>query len=157
MKTPSRFAQIIPAALMLLASTAALAQTPPAACEKVTEQEVSALFDRWNASLKTLDPMRVAANYAPKTVLLATVANEPLTTQAEISAYFLKFLKAEPKGTINKRFVTLGCNTAQDVGTYTFSLKDGSKVAARYTFDYVFTGGEWKISHHHSSAFPEKS
>ena len=38
-----------------------------------------------------------------------------------------------------------------------FSLKDGSKVAARYTFDYVFTGGEGKISHHHSSAFPEKS
>ena len=157
MKTLSTIAQTISAALVLTASAAAMAQTAPATCEKVSEQQVSALFDRWNASLKTLDPERVAANYAPKTVLLATVANEPLTTQADIKAYFAKFLKAEPQGTINKRFITVGCNTAQDVGTYTFTLKDGTKIAARYTYDYVFTGSDWKISHHHSSVLPEKS
>jgi ketosteroid isomerase-like protein len=33
--------------------------------------------------------------------------------------------------------------------------KDGSKVKARYSFIYVFEDGEWKISHHHSSAMPE--
>lgn len=156
MKKSSLTVPRIAATLVLLASTAALAQTPAAMCEKVDEKQVASLFDRWNASLKTGDADRVVANYAANGVLLATVANEPLTTPADIRGYFVKFLKGEPQGTINKRFVTVGCNTAQDVGTYTFAFKDGSTVAARYTYVYEFTGGQWKITHHHSSAMPNK-
>ena len=159
MKTSSRsnhFWRSLPVVLALSASGVAFAQTPAASCEKTDEKQIAGLFDRWNASLKTLDADRVTANYASNGVLLATVANEPLTTPAAIRGYFDKFLKVEPQGTINKRFVTIGCNTAQDVGTYTFAFKDGSTVAARYTYVYAFADGQWKIAHHHSSAMPNK-
>ena len=152
----SHLLRTVPVALALSAGGVAFAQTPAASCEKIDEKQVTGLFDRWNASLKTLDADRVTANYAANGVLLATVANEPLSTAVDIRGYFVKFLKAEPQGTINKRFVTLGCNTAQDVGTYTFAFKDGSSVSARYTYVYEFTGGQWKIAHHHSSAMPNK-
>ena len=159
MKTSSHsnhFWRSLPVVLALSASGAAFAQMPAASCEKTDEKQIAGLFDRWNASLKTLDAERVTANYAANGVLLATVANEPLTTPAAIRGYFEKFLKVEPQGTINKRFVTIGCNTAQDVGTYTFAFKDGSTVSARYTYVYAFTDGQWKIVHHHSSAMPNK-
>ena len=111
MKTSSHsnhFWRSLPVVLALSASGAAFAQTPAASCEKTDEKQVAGLFDRWNASLKTLDADRVTANYAANGVLLATVANEPLTTPADIRGYFTKFLKGEPQGTINKRFVTVG-------------------------------------------------
>ena len=159
MKTSSHsnhFWRSLPVVLALSASGAAFAQMPAASCEKTDEKQIAGLFDRWNASLKTLDADRVTANYAANGVLLATVANEPLTTPAAIRGYFEKFLKVEPQGTINKRFVTIGCNTAQDVGTYTFAFKDGSTLSARYTYVYVFADGQWKIAHHHSSAMSNK-
>merc|ERR1712003_76080 len=31
----------------------------------------------------------------------------------------------------------------------------GDKVKARYSYVYVYEGGQWKISHHHSSVMPE--
>ena len=68
---------------------------------------------------------------------------------------FKDFLKINPQGTINTRTIKIGCNIAQDVGTYTFSLKGGKKVAARYTFVYEYVNDKWLIAHHHSSAMPE--
>ena len=32
----------------------------------------------------------------------------------------------------------------------------GDKVKARYTYNYVQEGGQWKIQHHHSSVMPEE-
>ncbi|RST49532.1 DUF4440 domain-containing protein [Variovorax sp. DXTD-1] len=102
----------------------------------VTQAQVGALFDRWNDSLRTLDPDKVTANYAPDGVLLPTVSNNP-------------------RGTIDKRIIRIGCNVAQDVGTYTFKFKDGTSVHARYTYVYELVNGQWLIAHHHSSAMPE--
>jgi len=147
------------AALTTLAAAApAFAQSaqPGATCAPVTEQEVKGLFDRWNASLRTLDPDKVAANYAQDGVLLATVSNKPRATPAEIRDYFVKFLQAAPVGTIDQRTIRIGCNVAQDVGTYTFKFKDGKSVHARYTYVYELVNGQWLIAHHHSSAMPEK-
>lgn len=42
-------------------------------CVKVSESDVAALFDRWNASLATLDPDKVAENYGSNAVLLPTL------------------------------------------------------------------------------------
>ena len=116
---------------------------------------IAALFDRWNTSLKTLDSHKVTANYASDAVLLATISNKPRTNHAEIDDYFVQFLKIEPSGVIDTRTIKVGCNIAQDVGTYTFSLKGGKKVSARYTYVYQFKDGKWLIAHHHSSAMPE--
>lgn len=135
---------------------AEVAATAAPICASINKVEVAALFDRWNASLKTHDPEKVAANYASDAVLLATVSNTPRDTHEEIKEYFTHFLQKNPQGSIDTRTIKIGCNIAQDVGTYTFTLKGGKKVAARYTYVYEHVGDQWLIAHHHSSAMPEK-
>lgn len=142
--------------LALALSNGALAQSKEGTqCVPATEAQISALFDRWNASLRTLDPDKVLANYATDGVLLPTVSNKPRTTPEEIRSYFVKFLKKEPQGKIDRHIIKIGCNVAQDVGTYTFTFKTGKPVAARYTYVYEWVNGQWLIAHHHSSAMPE--
>lgn len=142
---------------LALAALSSSAQAADGLCIRVTDREIAALFDRWNASLATLDPDRVTANYARDGVLLPTVSNQPRTNHAEIRAYFVKFLEKGPQGTIDRRVIKLGCNMAHDVGTYTFRMKDGRRVAARYTYVYEYRDGQWLIAHHHSSAMPEQA
>ncbi|MBT2336443.1 SgcJ/EcaC family oxidoreductase [Variovorax paradoxus] len=141
---------------VLAVSAPAFAQQPASAsCAPASEQQIAALFDRWNESLRTLDPDKVLANYAGDGVLLPTVSNQPRATPAEIRDYFVKFLKGAPQGKIDHRIIRIGCNVAQDVGTYTFKFKDGKSVHARYTYVYEWQNGQWLIAHHHSSAMPE--
>jgi uncharacterized protein (TIGR02246 family) len=122
----------------------------------VTEQQVKGFFDRWNASLKTLKPDEVLKNYASDAILLPTVSNQPRLTQAERRDYFVHFLENKPQGVIDQRVIRLGCNDAIDSGLYTFTMGDGKKVRARYTFLYNYQNDQWLIVSHHSSAMPEK-
>ncbi|MBY3064377.1 SgcJ/EcaC family oxidoreductase [Rhizobium laguerreae] len=149
---------IIAAALALgfvqVQSAAAAAET--ATCAPTSEAEIAKLFDRWNASLSTLSPQEVAKNYSEDSVLLATLSNKPRLTQAERIDYFEHFLANEPKGHVDSRDIKIGCNWAVDLGTYTFTMKNGSKVPARYTYTYEFKDGNWLITSHHSSMMPEK-
>ena len=128
-------------------------------CTKTSAQEIAALFDRWNASLATLDPDKMAALYAPDAVLLPTVSNKPRTNHEEIRDYFVHFLEKKPQGKIDFRIIKIGCNIASDTGLYTFTLHDtkgkAQKVSARYSFVYEYPNGQWLIEHHHSSAMPE--
>ena len=126
------------------------------ACQGTSEKEIAALFDRWNASLKTGEPKKVVANYAAKSILLPTVSNKPRLTAAEKEDYFVHFLEKKPVGQIDFRSIEIDCNTAIDAGLYTFSFSDGSKVKARYTYTYKWNGKQWLITSHHSSAMPEK-
>ena len=50
----------------------------PALNCKATPAQITALFDRWNESLATHNPDKVAANYAPDAVL-PTLSNRPRT------------------------------------------------------------------------------
>jgi uncharacterized protein (TIGR02246 family) len=126
-------------------------------CTPITEPQVAALFDRWNASLGTGDPHQVAANYAVQSILLPTVSNKPRLTIAEKEDYFEHFLQNGPSGKIDQRFIRIGCNTVLDAGLYTFTFsKTGAVVKARYSYTYEATGGQWLITSHHSSAMPEK-
>ena len=127
-----------------------------ASCEQASESDITALFDRWNDSLKTGDPAKVVENYASDSVLLPTVSNKVCTTAAEKEDYFKHFLEKKPKGTIDESFITIGCNTATDAGLYTFEYADGTKVEARYTYTYRWEDNDWVISSHHSSQMPEK-
>jgi len=90
--------------------------------------EIAALFDRWNASLRTGDPRRVVANYAPNSILLPTVSNRARFTIAEKEDYFTHFLMKRPEGSIDDRLIEVDCNTATDAGLYTFRFADGTKV-----------------------------
>jgi uncharacterized protein (TIGR02246 family) len=129
-------------------------------CAPITEQDIAALFDRWNASLTMHDLDKVTANYAPDAVLLATVSNRPRTDSAGIKDYFLHFLERNPQATIDSRTIRIVCNMASDVGTYTFKLLGKTPgtteiVKARYSFIYELRDGKWVIVHHHSSTMPE--
>lgn len=147
----------IGAAIVLGLSGPAFAQsTATQSCAPTDERQIAALFDRWNASLATQNPDMVVANYAPDAVLLPTVSNQARTNPQEIRDYFVKFLKNGPQGSIDQRIIKVGCNVAQDVGVYTFRFQDGKTVHARYTYVYEWRNGQWLISHHHSSAMPEK-
>lgn len=125
--------------------------------KQIEADQVKNLFFLWNDALDTLDSQTVTNRYAKNAVLLPTVSDTPRTNAAEIKNYFDNFLKLKPQGVILESHVLVGDNWCKDVGIYEFTLgSDGSKVKARYSFVYVFEDGEWKISHHHSSAMPEK-
>jgi uncharacterized protein (TIGR02246 family) len=140
------------------AETAAAVPQPAAAsrCEPITEAEVAGLFDRWNATLATLKAETVAANYAEDAILLPTLSNTPRLTPEQRVEYFQHFLEKRPQGVVDSRVIRIGCNQATDAGTYTFTLGDGGKVPARYTYTYEFVDGAWLIASHHSSIMPEK-
>jgi len=126
-------------------------------CQKVSEDEIASLFDRWNDSLKTGDPYKVVANYAAKSILLPTVSNVPRLTAEEKVNYFEHFLQKKPVGKIDQRMIDIDCTTALDAGLYTFTFGDGTEVHGRYTFTYKWNGREWLISSHHSSKMPEQA
>lgn len=127
-------------------------------CKATSEQEISALFDRWNRSLQTGDPHKVVANYAERSVLLPTVSNKPRVTADEKEDYFHHFLENKPVGKIDWRMIEIDCNTAVDAGLYTFTFgATGKQVKARYTYTYKWDGQQWLITSHHSSAMPEKN
>ena len=126
-------------------------------CKRVSEKDIAELFDRWNASLQTGDPHKVVANYAPESVLLPTLSNQPRLSPAEKEEYFEHFLQRKPVGVIDWRSIEVDCNTAIDAGLYTFTFGDGSVVKARYTYTYKWNGKQWLITSHHSSMMPESS
>ena len=124
-------------------------------CVAESEQDIAALFDRWNESLKTGDPYNVVANYASKSVLLPTVSSKPRFTVEEKADYFREFQQNQPVGRIESRTIELDCNTAIDEGLYSFTFqKTGVTMKARYTFTYKWDGKQWLITSHHSSRLP---
>ncbi len=138
-------------------SIAESASTRTEICKETNEQEISAMFERWNGSLQTGDPKKVAANYAERSILLPTLSNKPRLTAAEKVEYFHNFLANKPAGKIDSRTIEIGCTTAVDAGLYTFTFgATGAQVKARYTFTYKWAGKQWLITSHHSSAMPEK-
>jgi uncharacterized protein (TIGR02246 family) len=152
---------LLAVALSLAAISPAAALDSPAACTVATYPEITALFDRWNDSLKTLDPKLVDKNYARDAVLLPTLSGEVDQTPDDREKYFEYFLTNRPTGVIDMRVIKLGCNEAIDIGLYTFTYhdetgKETKTVPARYTYTYVWNGTTWLISTHHSSARPGK-
>jgi len=100
-------------------------------CKETSEQEIAALFDRWNRSLQTGDPHAVVANYAKQSILLPTVSNKPRLTVAEKEDYFHHFLQDRPSGKIDFRSIELGCNSAVDSGLYTFTFARTDRKSTR--------------------------
>jgi uncharacterized protein (TIGR02246 family) len=125
-------------------------------CKKANKAEIAGLFNRWNDALKTGDPKKVVANYAPHSILLPTLSNKPRLTQEAKIDYFEHFLAKKPVGQIDERHIKIGCNKAIDTGLYTFTFGNGSHAHARYTYTYEWTGKKWLITSHHSSLLPEK-
>jgi uncharacterized protein (TIGR02246 family) len=143
---------------LLLGAASGAAQAAPQACQSVTEEQVAAQFDRFNAAWATGNPDTVAALFAPDATLLATVSNAERSTPEKIRAYFVDFLKGEPVGRIDSSTIVIDCNTASRTGNWTVNMKNANgervDVPARYSFLYRWDGSDWKIKHLHSSVRP---
>lgn len=139
---------------LALASSAHAYAGEAASCKTLTEQDALALFDRWNASLQTGQPERVADLYSDQAVLLPTLSATPRLTREARVDYFRHFLASRPDGTLDTHFLQTGCDTATMTGLYTFNMADSKQVGARYTFTYLWNGDTWLIAHHHSSLLP---
>ena len=155
MRKKSIITAVLLSNLLTTPTIMAMSSSNHLACVKTNDQEIAALFDRWNTSLKSRNPIRVNANYTDNAILLATISNKPRVNSAERIAYFKDFLSNHPVGKIDSRTIKIGCNKAIDPGLYTFLLKDGKRVHARYTFTYRWDGHKWLISSHHSSVLQE--
>ncbi|MEV7571187.1 SgcJ/EcaC family oxidoreductase [Streptomyces tanashiensis] len=124
------------------------------------EREIAALFDRWNAALRSGDPERVTGLYAEDAVLLPTASPRIRTDHAAIADYFAHFLQKKPRGEkIRTEIEILDANSAIDAGLYRFHLTDPKTgvtkpVEARYTYVYEKRDGRWLIVNHHSSVLP---
>ena len=143
-------------------------------CTRLNNQTIIELFNNWNNALLSLKPENVVNLYSNNSVLLATLANEPLDTQAKKLNYFEEFLLKNPYGTLLTTYSNVYTNTPYIDGTYNFEINVFSdlcaprmcgginkctgmcrtNVKARYTYIYVCENSQWKIQHHHSSKFP---
>ena len=118
--------------------------------------EIAALFDQWNAALQTGEPKKVAELYEYNAILLPTVSEKVRHNHDEIEDYFVTFLAKDPVGKIDEANIRTFGDIAINSGIYTFAVKGGAKVQARYTFVYKWNGQAWKIIEHHSSQMPEQ-
>lgn len=130
--------------------------------DRLTDDEVDALFDTWNAALATGDAQTVADLYADDAVLLSTLSADVKDTPEEVRGYFADtFLPNSPQGEITESYIAVErAGIATHTGLYDFSVTDPatgaeSIVPARFTFVYTQEAdGEWLISSHHSSRQP---
>ena len=121
----------------------------------MSQNDITALFDKWNAAIQTGDPKTVAALYESNGILLPTLSNKVRHNHEEIEDYFVRFLANGPVGKIDEGNIRTFGEMAINSGIYTFSFKDGTSVSARFTFVYRWNGQRWMIVEHHSSAMPE--
>jgi hypothetical protein len=162
-----RFCAVAAAILLVVLAAPTVGWSQPAQqiCVSVSPDEIRRAVQNWADKLKSAweskNPAIVVATYAPgdtEAELLPTCQKEPAVGEPAITAYFKVFLANEPVATIDlssQQIRIYDCGTAVAAGLYSFKLKDGSKVDARYS--YVFrpgAGGTWRIVHHHSSLQP---
>ncbi len=121
----------------------------------MSQNEITALFDEWNAAIQTGDPKKVTALYESNGILLPTLSNNVRHNHNEIEDYFVRFLANGPAGKIDEGNVRTFGQMAINSGIYTFTFKDGNSVSARFTFVYRWNGQRWMIVEHHSSQMPE--
>ena len=149
------------ALLAAVAASPALAVGAPApGCAPATPAQIEAQLDRFAGALATHNPDTVTGLFAADAVLLPTLSNTVRTTPAQVRDYFVHFLAKSSVVRVDSSTVRIGCNIAERVGTWTWTLTDpssGSKsqAAARFSFIYRFDGGQWRIDHLHSSLMPE--
>lgn len=116
-------------------------------------------FSRWNNTLQTKDPKKVAALYTEDATFLPTVSAEFKKGQSGAEEYFEHFLKKNPAGKIIQDEVqTLGTDCYLHSGMYTFEVgPDDNRQIVEARFSFVWkqdNQGNWKIAHHHSSVKP---
>ena len=95
------------------------------------------LFNNWNNALLSLEPEKVVNLYSKKSVLLATLENEPLDTRKKKLHYFEEFLLKNPVGTL----VTMYFNTHTSTSTvFDISRQGTPYMDGTYNFEVNIYG-----------------
>ena len=93
------------------------------------------------------------------TILLPLVLDTPRRDYDSIKSYFVDFLQKQPQGTLlQSKIIKVDDWAVLDAGIYEFTMgATGDLVKTCYTLIFIplKQGGEWKISHLHSSIMPE--
>lgn len=150
----------LPAVAVLVCWAACSATALAAAPQRATKAEIHAALMKWiNALGSGQGEKPVAALYARDAILLATFAPKPLTTPAEIAAYFRQLTqKPELRARVQSEKIDLFGGGGADTGLYTFSYRGNSQevhVPARFTFVFRKSAKDWLIVSHHSSLVPQ--
>lgn len=114
-------------------------------------------MNRWIAALQSGAPHAVAQLYDDAAAFLPTVSAQFLRGRAAAEAYFAGFLQTHRNCAVIEECVQwLGEDAYAHSGLYDFHRagKDGKDAAARFTFVWRRTAGNWLIIHHHSSMKP---
>ncbi len=82
-------------------------------------------------------------------------SNQVRHNHEEIEDYFIQFLETEPNGKLVEQNIQIFNDVIINSGIYIFSLKDCSRVTARFSYVYQRLDEQWKIITHHSSRMPE--
>jgi uncharacterized protein (TIGR02246 family) len=117
------------------------------------------LYNRWNNALKARDFVQVAKLYTSSVSFLPTVSPKFIRDPSATKDYFVEFLKKLPEGSITADDVkAFGDDAYLHSGMYTFVVgpeDSRQSVDARFSYMWRKIGGEWKITHHHSSVVPK--
>ena len=132
-----------------------------AASQHPTKAEIHAALMKWISALGSGQGEKpVAALYARNAILLATFAPKPLTTPAEITAYFRQLTQKPDLGArVQSEKIDLFGGGGADTGLYTFHYREEGKevsVPARFTFVFLRSAKGWLIVSHHSSLVPQE-
>jgi uncharacterized protein (TIGR02246 family) len=131
----------------------ALAVTCPAALAGPGE-DASAVVDRWSAAYSANDTEALVKLYSADAVLLGTMSPVISEGTAAIQSYFGRLKGSGNQNAIKeRRVIVLGDDAAVVTGFYDFSNAQQTPALrpSRFTMLVTRRGGEWKISHHHSS------
>ncbi len=130
--------------------------------EKESAKDIAQInFSRWNETLLTKDPAKVAELYAEKATFLPTVSGEFKKGKNGAEEYFKHFLEKNPAGEIiADEIQTINSGCYLHSGMYNFEVgPDDNRQIVEARFSFVWEKnqqGQWKIIHHHSSIKPEK-
>lgn len=124
-----------------------------------TKSEVQAATQAWVAAFNSCDATKAAELYHPQAVLWGTYAPTIISTPTGIRQYFERVCSSSPppKVTLGEQLIRVFGDTAVNSGSYAFAVViqgQPRSLAARYSFAYRKSSGQWLIIDHHSSALP---
>jgi uncharacterized protein (TIGR02246 family) len=128
--------------------------TSSCCCSVDKSADVKNTLETWLKTVGSGSAEAVTKLYADEAVLLPTLQGKVCDTAASRLDYFKHFTAKIPQGKIDEiRSRVLG-DIAINSGHYTFTFKDGTSAAARFSFVYKKTPQGWMIIDHHSSLVP---
>lgn len=122
-------------------------------------QMLQQTLDKWCAYLSNHDLSKLIALYESEAILLPTLADTIIQTQADRWAYFERLMQnPQLKVILNQSQFKVIDNVAVSSGFYTFSFeREGEiiEIPSRFTFIYRRIPTGWQIIDHHSSQVPQ--